>query len=85
MNFIPYQLCLLFPWLYRTIVMAQIQAIFNQNQDQLWKLTLSKDWDVLGPFPIHAREQQFLSPSFPIDREPRPLACLFVRPTVSKC
>ena len=24
---------------------------------------------VLGPFPIHAREQHFLSPSFPVNRE----------------
>ena len=26
---------------------------------------------VLGPFPIHAREQHFLSPSYPLDRKPR--------------
>ncbi|KAI0332093.1 hypothetical protein GY45DRAFT_1321394 [Cubamyces sp. BRFM 1775] len=32
-----------------------------------WKVSLSRDWDVLGPFPIHAREQHFLSPSFPLD------------------
>ncbi|KAJ7093157.1 hypothetical protein C8R44DRAFT_399607 [Mycena epipterygia] len=32
-----------------------------------WRAQLSRDWDVLGPFPIHAREQQFLSPSFPIN------------------
>ncbi|KAL7283154.1 hypothetical protein ACG7TL_002580 [Trametes sanguinea] len=32
-----------------------------------WKVSLSKEWDVLGPFPIHAREQHFLSPSFPIN------------------
>ncbi|KAF8184969.1 hypothetical protein K438DRAFT_1597701 [Mycena galopus ATCC 62051] len=32
-----------------------------------WNVDLSKSWDVLGPFPIHAREQQFLSPSFPIN------------------
>ncbi|KAJ3865929.1 hypothetical protein EV359DRAFT_72120 [Lentinula novae-zelandiae] len=30
-------------------------------------IELSKEWDVLGPFPIHAREQHFLEPSFPID------------------
>ncbi|KAG2020554.1 hypothetical protein CC2G_005880 [Coprinopsis cinerea AmutBmut pab1-1] len=34
---------------------------------QVWSLELSKDWDVLGPFPIHAREQHFLSPSFPLN------------------
>ncbi|KAL4262942.1 Peptidase S9 prolyl oligopeptidase catalytic domain-containing protein [Pleurotus pulmonarius] len=33
----------------------------------MWRVELSKDWDVLGPFPIHAREQHFLSPSFPIN------------------
>ncbi|KAI9056689.1 hypothetical protein FKP32DRAFT_1682226 [Trametes sanguinea] len=32
-----------------------------------WKVSLSEEWDVLGPFPIHAREQHFLSPSFPIN------------------
>ncbi|THH05576.1 hypothetical protein EW145_g4691 [Phellinidium pouzarii] len=32
-----------------------------------WKLSLSEDWDVLGPFPIHAREQHFLNPGFPLD------------------
>ncbi|KAI8998905.1 hypothetical protein BD414DRAFT_476389 [Trametes punicea] len=32
-----------------------------------WKVSLSREWDVLGPFPIHAREQHVLSPSFPID------------------
>ena len=25
---------------------------------------------VLGPFPIHAREQHFLSPSYPLNRRP---------------
>ncbi|KAJ7582507.1 hypothetical protein C8J56DRAFT_954942 [Mycena floridula] len=32
-----------------------------------WKVDLSRNWDVLGPFPIQAREQQFLSPSFPLN------------------
>ncbi|KAI0664567.1 hypothetical protein C8Q70DRAFT_1041331 [Cubamyces menziesii] len=32
-----------------------------------WKVSLSSEWDVLGPFPIHAREQHFLSPSFPLN------------------
>ncbi|KAF9459360.1 hypothetical protein BDZ94DRAFT_1199681 [Collybia nuda] len=35
--------------------------------DARWKLDLSTSWDVLGPFPIHAREQQYISPSFPIN------------------
>ena len=33
---------------------------------ELQQLTISQ---VLGPFPIHAREQHFLSPSFPVNRE----------------
>ncbi|PCH38714.1 hypothetical protein WOLCODRAFT_97559 [Wolfiporia cocos MD-104 SS10] len=32
-----------------------------------WRVSVSKDWDVLGPFPIHAREQHFLSPAFPLN------------------
>ncbi|KAF8644122.1 hypothetical protein AX16_008651 [Volvariella volvacea WC 439] len=32
-----------------------------------WKVVLSDTWDVLGPFPIHAREQYFISPAYPID------------------
>ncbi|KIK95035.1 hypothetical protein PAXRUDRAFT_780281 [Paxillus rubicundulus Ve08.2h10] len=34
-----------------------------------WRVELERDWDVLGPFPIHAREQHFLSPTYPLDRE----------------
>lgn len=36
---------------------------------------------VLGPFPIHAREQHFLSPSFPLNRKyiPLPYAACFVK------
>ncbi|KAF8431773.1 hypothetical protein L210DRAFT_984925 [Boletus edulis BED1] len=32
-----------------------------------WRVELDRDWDVLGPFPIHAREQHFLSPAYPLD------------------
>ncbi|KZV67959.1 hypothetical protein PENSPDRAFT_32803 [Peniophora sp. CONT] len=32
-----------------------------------WRVTLSPHVDVLGPFPIHAREQHFLSPAFPLN------------------
>lgn len=32
-----------------------------------WSVHIAPTWDVLGPFPIHAREQHFLSPSFPLD------------------
>ncbi|KAI0371785.1 hypothetical protein BV20DRAFT_1066969 [Pilatotrama ljubarskyi] len=35
--------------------------------DEGWKVSVSQDWDVLGPFPVHAREQHFLSPSFPLN------------------
>ncbi|KAI0340686.1 hypothetical protein BDW22DRAFT_1360117 [Trametopsis cervina] len=32
-----------------------------------WRVEVSNTWDVLGPFPIHAREQHFLSPSYPLN------------------
>ncbi|KAF8078159.1 hypothetical protein FPV67DRAFT_1603782 [Lyophyllum atratum] len=32
-----------------------------------WRVELGTIWDILGPFPIHAREQHYLSPSFPLD------------------
>jgi len=32
-----------------------------------WTAEQSLEWDVLGPFPIHAREQHYLSPSFPLN------------------
>ncbi|KAH9946364.1 uncharacterized protein BXZ73DRAFT_37690 [Epithele typhae] len=42
---------------------------------QGWRVEVSHNWDVLGPFPIHAREQHFLSPSFPLNlSEPVDLA-----------
>lgn len=34
-----------------------------------WTLKLDAHWDVLGPFPIHAREQHFLSPAFPLRQD----------------
>ena len=37
---------------------------------------------VLGPFPIHAREQHFLSPSFPLNREPDPPASFVVSSSI---
>ncbi|KAL1691452.1 hypothetical protein GGG16DRAFT_53664 [Schizophyllum commune] len=37
------------------------------SDDAPLQATLSTTWDVLGPFPIHAREQHMLSPSFPLD------------------
>jgi len=36
-------------------------------EEQGWKVEVSKIWDVLGPFPIQAREQHYLSPSFPLN------------------
>lgn len=32
-----------------------------------WQLNVHRVWDVLGPFPQSAREQHFLSPSYPLD------------------
>ncbi|KAI0747842.1 hypothetical protein C8Q80DRAFT_1219255 [Daedaleopsis nitida] len=32
-----------------------------------WKVSIASDWAVLGPFPVHAREQHYISPSFPLD------------------
>ncbi|KAI0306728.1 hypothetical protein B0F90DRAFT_1814573 [Multifurca ochricompacta] len=32
-----------------------------------WTIHIAQTWDILGPFPIHAREQHILSPSFPLD------------------
>ncbi|KIL69564.1 hypothetical protein M378DRAFT_69148 [Amanita muscaria Koide BX008] len=32
-----------------------------------WRVELSSSWKVLGPFPVHAREQHYLSPAYPID------------------
>ncbi|KAF8803609.1 hypothetical protein BYT27DRAFT_7109472 [Phlegmacium glaucopus] len=32
-----------------------------------WRVEIANLWDVLGPFPIHAREQHFLSPAFPLN------------------
>ncbi|ETW85653.1 hypothetical protein HETIRDRAFT_150141 [Heterobasidion irregulare TC 32-1] len=43
------------------------QARFQLHQGDEWTVELSTEWDVLGPFPIHAREQHFLSPSFPLN------------------
>ncbi|TCD68231.1 hypothetical protein EIP91_011300 [Steccherinum ochraceum] len=44
---------------------ATIQADFSGAST--WRVSVSNNWDVLGPFPIHAREQHFLSPSFPLN------------------
>ncbi|KAF5373151.1 hypothetical protein D9758_001792 [Tetrapyrgos nigripes] len=44
---------------------SQIPLEIDPNNG--WSVQLSTHWNVLGPFPIHAREQHFLSPSFPIN------------------
>ncbi|KAL5532933.1 hypothetical protein ACEPAF_4707 [Sanghuangporus sanghuang] len=38
----------------------------NTVLDQ-WQIFLNNNWDVLGPFPIHAREQHFILPGFPLN------------------
>ncbi|KZT20258.1 hypothetical protein NEOLEDRAFT_1165105 [Neolentinus lepideus HHB14362 ss-1] len=44
----------------------QAPLVVAESRDR-WTVKVSSNWDVLGPFPIHAREQHFLSPSFPIN------------------
>ncbi|KAI9509953.1 hypothetical protein F5148DRAFT_672519 [Russula earlei] len=46
---------------------SQAQPEGSMRSANSWTLYISETWDVLGPFPIHAREQHFLSPSFPVD------------------
>ncbi|KAI0933809.1 hypothetical protein AcV5_005858 [Taiwanofungus camphoratus] len=49
-----------------TSIMADnVQSVFDASSS--WRVSMSNDWDVLGPFPIQAREQHFLSPSFPLN------------------
>ncbi|PPQ70920.1 hypothetical protein CVT24_009982 [Panaeolus cyanescens] len=49
---------------------TQVALSFYQEpliMSESWRIDVSSTWDVLGPFPIHAREQHFLSPSYPLD------------------
>ncbi|KIM48997.1 hypothetical protein M413DRAFT_92377 [Hebeloma cylindrosporum] len=46
-------------------VMASEQVPFGRQG--LWKVELDSVWDLLGPFPIHAREHHLLSPAFPLN------------------
>ncbi|KAJ7043274.1 hypothetical protein C8F04DRAFT_1074310 [Mycena alexandri] len=46
---------------------SAMQAPLSHSTARSWRAELTQSWDVLGPFPIHAREQHFLSPSFPIN------------------
>lgn len=54
--------------MYRGIDLHKIYSIMSDVQDH-WKVELDQTWDVLGPFPIHAREQHYLSPAFPLNLE----------------
>ncbi|ESK87531.1 transmembrane protein [Moniliophthora roreri MCA 2997] len=50
------------------MVLASSQAMLSRESNhESWTVQTSSQWDVLGPFPIHAREQQYLSPSFPLN------------------
>lgn len=42
------------------------QRVFDASQRD-WRVRVSDQWDILGPFPIQAREQHYLSPSFPLN------------------
>lgn len=57
---------------------GRTQQVMSQDgiaQDTVsaWSATLSRRWDVLGPFPIRAREQHLLSPAFPLQGKPKRL------------
>ncbi|KZV94079.1 hypothetical protein EXIGLDRAFT_737520 [Exidia glandulosa HHB12029] len=49
---------------------ASTQQVLSQHdaapRPSSWTARLGRDWDVLGPFPIRAREQHLLSPAFPL-------------------
>ncbi|THV08034.1 hypothetical protein K435DRAFT_815267 [Dendrothele bispora CBS 962.96] len=44
---------------------SQVPLRLETSND--WSVELSTAWNVLGPFPIHAREQHYISPSFPLN------------------
>ncbi|KIJ69668.1 hypothetical protein HYDPIDRAFT_24484 [Hydnomerulius pinastri MD-312] len=50
------------------------------NTARSWHIELEREWDVLGPFPIHAREQHFLSPAYPLDLS-SPISTTTIYPT----
>ncbi|PVG01691.1 hypothetical protein CPB86DRAFT_698784 [Serendipita vermifera] len=47
------------------------QQVLNPSGEfprpNIWRLELEDVWDVLGPFPQHAREQHFKAPSYPVN------------------
>ncbi|GJE86814.1 hypothetical protein PsYK624_028970 [Phanerochaete sordida] len=57
------------------VLAAAVPPVMSSSDAQIplgqgpnaWRVAISDSWDVLGPFPIHAREQHFLSPSFPLN------------------
>ena len=51
--------------IYRPVFDMEIPGWRTVSSVSGWKLSIRSSWDVLGPFPQHAREQHFLSPSFP--------------------
>ncbi|KAH6918772.1 hypothetical protein BKA70DRAFT_28649 [Coprinopsis sp. MPI-PUGE-AT-0042] len=59
-NLGPYFIVFLFQCTFG-IMQAPLQSCFG------WKIEMAEDWGVLGPFPIQAREQHFLSPGFPLN------------------
>ncbi|KAL0578240.1 hypothetical protein V5O48_003735 [Marasmius crinis-equi] len=58
---------LLIAFIGQLYLMVHASQTVLQRSRNLWTVELSTEWDVLGPFPIHAREQQYLSPSFPLN------------------
>lgn len=45
--------------------LASTQQVMSTTSDT-WTAQLGREWNVLGPFPIRAREQHLLSPAFPL-------------------
>ncbi|KAF5324468.1 hypothetical protein D9611_004528 [Ephemerocybe angulata] len=59
LSYLPHVLCL--------NSLHALQQAFTTMTASGSKVDVSKKWDVLGPFPIHAREQQYISPAFPLN------------------
>ncbi|KAK0197474.1 hypothetical protein F5146DRAFT_48465 [Armillaria mellea] len=52
---------------FASIMSAYAAMQSTLSSESKWTVEVSKHWNVLGPFPIQAREQQFISPSFPLN------------------
>ncbi|KAF9532428.1 hypothetical protein CPB83DRAFT_891154 [Crepidotus variabilis] len=53
------------------IILSFLSMVFPhqtllQAEDN-WSIRIESEWDVLGPFPIQAREQHYLSPAYPLN------------------